>query len=509
MRYDLLTILFITIIILWVCWYTYTSYKEEFKPVELVENESIKNLKKKHTHIILHYGNEIDKFSKDIRDYSTKHDLDYVDTKNLNVWQTVITLFEKFNYEYIIIIPTNIYIRNKERSIRTLIIQAGDNDLILSRDEKDPKKISTQVSIFRKSDWTMFKLSQFYHKDITNDIILDQVYTTFKHKTWDEFGEYLDKGIPYMLTNICIFNEHTLLSTRSDLFRFYDTFNKEAESILMFPWCNVKHPRFVLIEDKPKNIIVQKSQTKIPKNIFQTMETNLSILNVKACIEQTKLLNPEYNYYYYNAFECRKFMKEHFNDIFEYYDLLIPGAYKADLWRYCVLYKYGGFYTDIRMYPYMSFDSIISDDTEFVTCIDLSKNMAYQAILGCAPGNKFIKSVINECIKNIKNRSNDNGCLNITGPGTLGIAINETLGRDKNRDLTDITDDTIHFLNWSSNKAPKYLETKTDIFSCHKYNKLLTDEEVQEENPYWLMLTGKDHYSVLYSKNKIYKHKLF
>jgi hypothetical protein len=31
------------------------------------------------------------------------------------------------------------------------------------------------------------------------------------------------------------------------------------------------------------------------------------------------------------------------------YDRLIPTAFKADLWRYCVLYKYGGVYLDIKL----------------------------------------------------------------------------------------------------------------------------------------------------------------
>ena len=30
------------------------------------------------------------------------------------------------------------------------------------------------------------------------------------------------------------------------------------------------------------------------------------------------------------------------------YDRLIPTAFKADLWRYCVLYKYGGVYLDVK-----------------------------------------------------------------------------------------------------------------------------------------------------------------
>ena len=45
----------------------------------------------------------------------------------------------------------------------------------------------------------------------------------------------------------------------------------------------------------------------------------------------------------------REFISKYFNkDVLEAYDTLLPGAYKADLWRYCILYKMGGIYMDIK-----------------------------------------------------------------------------------------------------------------------------------------------------------------
>ena len=35
------------------------------------------------------------------------------------------------------------------------------------------------------------------------------------------------------------------------------------------------------------------------------------------------------------------------SDVLYAYDSLIPSSYKSDLFRYCILYKYGGIYLDI------------------------------------------------------------------------------------------------------------------------------------------------------------------
>jgi mannosyltransferase OCH1-like enzyme len=294
--------------------------------------------------------------------------------------------------------------------------------------------------------------------------------------------------------------------------RYYDRMisNKPADSVQIYPWIPIRHPRFSMIEDTPiDNIIVEKGDRKIPKIVFQTMETNLTLLNIKSCITQIKTLNPDYKYYYFNSRDCREFIRKEFPEVLEHYDMLLPGAYKADLWRYCILYKYGGFYLDIRMYPYLSFDSIITKDTEFMSCIDITQNMLYQAILGVEPKSKYMRHAIDECVKNIRDRSIVESDLAVTGPRVMGIALNRALNRDIDQDFTNLNDKRIVLLQWNSLKAPKYLLDDKNIFCCHKYTKLLLDSELDEETNYWLMLTGKEHYSILFRNNKVFKDRLF
>ena len=98
------------------------------------------------------------------------------------------------------------------------------------------------------------------------------------------------------------------------------------------------------------------TERKIPRYIFQTMETSLIPLEIYTnCQQQWILSNPNYSYFFFDSLDRKNFIKDNFPSyVFKMYNKLIPGAYKADLWRYCVLYKYGGCYIDVMISPLKS-----------------------------------------------------------------------------------------------------------------------------------------------------------
>ena len=71
------------------------------------------------------------------------------------------------------------------------------------------------------------------------------------------------------------------------------------------------------------------------------------------CVRHNLLMNRvgvDCIHYLFNDDECRAFIaREYPSDVLDAYDNLIPTAFKADLWRYCVLYMYGGVYLDIKL----------------------------------------------------------------------------------------------------------------------------------------------------------------
>jgi mannosyltransferase OCH1-like enzyme len=77
-----------------------------------------------------------------------------------------------------------------------------------------------------------------------------------------------------------------------------------------------------------------------------------------------KAANPTFSYRLFDDNECRAFIEKHFPaDIVKAYDTLIPGAYKADLWRLCMLYMEGGIYLDVKFKPMgVGFDQMLDRD---------------------------------------------------------------------------------------------------------------------------------------------------
>ena len=93
---------------------------------------------------------------------------------------------------------------------------------------------------------------------------------------------------------------------------------------------------------------------KVPLNIFQCY--NKKLLNddddINLNIQTIKDYNPEFNYNLFDEYtDCNKFILNNYPDyVYNAYNQLIPIEYKNDLWKYCILYKYGGIYIDINFY---------------------------------------------------------------------------------------------------------------------------------------------------------------
>ena len=88
----------------------------------------------------------------------------------------------------------------------------------------------------------------------------------------------------------------------------------------------------------------------IPKILYKTGKWEEKDLpkEYKNIFTQIIKDNPEYKIKYYDNELCRKFIKDNFpQDVLIAFDTLKPGAYKADLFRYCILYKNGGVYGDL------------------------------------------------------------------------------------------------------------------------------------------------------------------
>lgn len=165
--------------------------------------------------------------------------------------------------------------------------------------------------------------------------------------------------------------------------------------------------------------IKQSYNSIIPFNIFQTWHTKLLPPLMMKAVAMIKATNPRFHYFLFDDNDCRNFIKNNFEpNVLHAFDSLIPGAYKADLWRYCVLYKKGGIYLDIKYIPNNGFKFInLTEKEHFV--LDANKFGIYNALMVCLPGNQILLNCINSIVENVRNRYYGTSFLEPTGPRLL------------------------------------------------------------------------------------------
>lgn len=185
--------------------------------------------------------------------------------------------------------------------------------------------------------------------------------------------------------------------------------------------------------------IVQRTELPlvIPKNIFQTWKTKSLSPAFQKIVNTWIHFNPEWKYQLYSDQECDIFIKENFDEsVYNTYKKIVPGAYKADLWRYCVLYKYGGVYIDIDTIC-MSKISDFIHHSHFVTPVDLNTNPRegthnlFNTFIASVPESPILLDCIHQIVYNVTNNIIPQSKLDFTGPGILGRAVNKYLGRSE------------------------------------------------------------------------------
>lgn len=163
----------------------------------------------------------------------------------------------------------------------------------------------------------------------------------------------------------------------------------------------------------------------IPYKIFQTWETKDHPPGMRDSIQSIKDDNPEFEYFFFDDNDRREYIQTHFpSDVLEAYDTLIPGAFRADLWRYCVLYKEGGIYMDVKFKCFNHAKLIELTDKEYFAMDPIGVNMV-NGLMACFPGNPKLMKAIRQIVENVKNREYCHCDIAVTGPALLGSFFSE------------------------------------------------------------------------------------
>jgi mannosyltransferase OCH1-like enzyme len=140
------------------------------------------------------------------------------------------------------------------------------------------------------------------------------------------------------------------------------------------------------------------------------------------------------NYKLWDNDEIRYFLSNEFSEeVLQSYDILNAYAMKADLARYCILYKMGGWYSDINN----TFTDHPPDtkNTDFIFFMDIPESTGTDyavsnGLMYSKPNNVVYLKCIDKVLKNCKEKFYGENPLFVTATAVFGEAIKKYMSQD-------------------------------------------------------------------------------
>jgi hypothetical protein len=124
----------------------------------------------------------------------------------------------------------------------------------------------------------------------------------------------------------------------------------------------------------------------------------------------------------------REFFEREFPpNYLEAYDQLLPKAFKADFWRYAVLYKYGGVYADSKMTLLVPLRQLIRPQDRVLLTVSDADNIAI-AFMAFEPGHPLLKDILDRIVDMVSRRDKSTHPLALTGPLLAAAAMRSHFG---------------------------------------------------------------------------------
>ena len=171
----------------------------------------------------------------------------------------------------------------------------------------------------------------------------------------------------------------------------------------------------------------------IPAIVIRTGERSWSDLDpsVRRMYAKFEQDNPGWRTVYFSGKRCRKFVLDHFGRrTCEAYDKLVPGAFRADLFRYCAVYVLGGVYADFTFQFLKPIDGSMLDRSADSLLLVNDRffgplRQLYNALFAARPRHPFLKSCVDIAVRNIESELYGENTLAITGPLMFRRAFDE------------------------------------------------------------------------------------
>jgi len=254
-----------------------------------------------------------------------------------------------------------------------------------------------------------------------------------------------------------------------------------------------KHPFYYI--DKPVLEKQLKKEHNIPKIIWQTMRDLPKEGTSVYDAVQTFKAQEGWEHRFVTDENAKVFLKENFDeDVLHAFEVLVPGAFKADLLRACLLYIHGGVYADSKLFLHYDLDSFLEGDLVLTT----EKGKAWgiwNGFMAAIPKQEYFKNVIDNIIDNVSVKFYGDHDLEVTGPILYGKTYKEYF---QVHDIVKQSNVTLLKANHVLNDDKDYINSKNnqELF-------ISWDAKRKYKKEY-----NSLNYSILWRERKVYANDL-
>ena len=124
-----------------------------------------------------------------------------------------------------------------------------------------------------------------------------------------------------------------------------------------------------------ENLNIELGSRFIPHICFITWKTHLLVKSHHHELKKFVRSNPDFKFYFFTDNSQDLWMKKNFigSKIYDIYSRVVFGASKADIFRICLLYQYGGFFFSVNKLVSAPLNKLIGDRTKFIVSFEPSK----------------------------------------------------------------------------------------------------------------------------------------
>lgn len=134
----------------------------------------------------------------------------------------------------------------------------------------------------------------------------------------------------------------------------------------------------------------------IPKIIWQTYKNSFDQLQpyMVDAVNTWKNLNPDFEYRYMDDTQAAEFILNEYGQEWHNIFVNLPvGVMRGDLWRYMIIYKYGGVYADLDTECLNPINTWLNEDYDMIVCPETDIHYC-QWTFAASAGHPVLKSVL-------------------------------------------------------------------------------------------------------------------